>query len=43
MRGGRIVERGAPEQLFRTPAAEYTRELVAAVPNPNPRQRTFRR
>ena len=32
MREGRIVELGAAEQILRTPAHEYTKELLAAVP-----------
>ncbi|AVS94781.1 peptide ABC transporter ATP-binding protein [Paracidovorax avenae] len=32
LREGRIVERGSPEVLFRSPVHPYTRELVAAVP-----------
>jgi ABC-type microcin C transport system duplicated ATPase subunit YejF len=42
MRHGRIVERGSPVDLFARPAEEYTRTLVAAVPNPDPRKRSFR-
>jgi len=42
MHHGRIVERGDPHRLFETPAADYTRTLVAAVPDPDPRRRTFR-
>ncbi len=32
LREGRIVERGTPDVLFRSPGHPYTRELVAAVP-----------
>ncbi|MCH6196369.1 ABC transporter ATP-binding protein [Corynebacterium mastitidis] len=32
MRGGRIVERGDTEQIFRNPAEEYTRNLIDSVP-----------
>ncbi|HWY43461.1 MAG TPA: ATP-binding cassette domain-containing protein [Candidatus Sulfotelmatobacter sp.] len=32
MRAGRIVELGAAEQVLKTPANSYTRELIAAVP-----------
>ena len=43
MHAGRIVERGRPDDLFSRPQAEYTRSLVAAIPHPDPRHRTFRR
>ncbi|MBC3186128.1 ABC transporter ATP-binding protein [Corynebacterium sp. zg-331] len=32
MRGGRIVERGDTERVFRCPEQEYTRNLIDAVP-----------
>jgi peptide/nickel transport system ATP-binding protein len=32
MKDGRVVERGAREQVFRSPADAYTRELIAAAP-----------
>lgn len=32
MRGGRIVETGTPREIFENPGAEYTRELLAAIP-----------
>lgn len=32
MRDGKIVETGATEQIFASPAEQYTRELIAAVP-----------
>jgi peptide/nickel transport system ATP-binding protein len=31
---GRIVETGAPDDLFRAPAHPYTQALVSAIPNP---------
>jgi peptide/nickel transport system ATP-binding protein len=34
MRAGRIVEEGPTEQVLHTPAADYTRELLAAIPRP---------
>ncbi|MEV7966194.1 ABC transporter ATP-binding protein [Sphaerisporangium sp. NPDC088356] len=32
MRAGRIVESGTPREIFEHPRAEYTRELLAAIP-----------
>ena len=32
---GVIVERGRVDDVFRRPQADYTRQLIAAVPNPN--------
>src|ERR1700738_2098650 len=37
MRQGRIVETGALDQILRTPAMEYTRNLLSAVPSLIPR------
>jgi len=34
---GRIVETGAPDDLFRAPAHPYTQALVSAIPNPQAR------
>ena len=39
MRGGEIVEFGHRRQVFETPAHDYTRSLIEAVPTPEPRQR----
>lgn len=39
MRGGRIVEAGPRHQVFEAPREAYTRELMAAVPLPDPRRR----
>ncbi|MCL2535042.1 MAG: ABC transporter ATP-binding protein, partial [Nocardiaceae bacterium] len=36
LRRGRIVETGPVAAVFGTPAAEYTRRLVDAVPVPDP-------
>ena len=39
---GRIVESGSVEQIFEHPAHPYTRALVQAIPDPDPRrQRNF--
>ncbi|MER7003203.1 ATP-binding cassette domain-containing protein [Dactylosporangium sp. NPDC000555] len=37
MAAGQVVERGSVEQIFRTPAEEYTKRLLAATPVPIPR------
>jgi len=34
MRAGRIVEAGPTEQILSAPSADYTRELLAAIPRP---------
>ncbi|MBO0679699.1 ABC transporter ATP-binding protein [Mycolicibacterium sp. S2-37] len=36
---GAVVEQGDSEQIFTTPEHDYTRRLLAAVPQPNPRPR----
>src|SRR6201989_2234345 len=36
MTGGKIVEQGPVEQVFRTPQHPYTRDLLAAEPKPDP-------
>jgi peptide/nickel transport system ATP-binding protein len=35
MRAGKIVEQGPSEQVLGAPQAQYTRELLAAIPHPN--------
>ncbi|MCR6487521.1 ATP-binding cassette domain-containing protein [Amycolatopsis sp. OK19-0408] len=37
LRAGKIVELASSRQLFSAPAHEYTRSLLDAVPNPDPR------
>ncbi len=39
MRAGRIVEAGTRRAVFENPSDPYTRELIAAVPIPDPRNR----
>ncbi|HEV2573604.1 MAG TPA: ABC transporter ATP-binding protein [Beijerinckiaceae bacterium] len=34
MRSGRIVEEGTSQQVLETPKADYTRELIEAIPHP---------
>jgi ABC-type oligopeptide transport system ATPase subunit len=35
---GRVVEEGTTDEVLRTPRNSYTRALLDAVPNPDPRQ-----
>ena len=39
MRRGEIVEEGSVERIFAAPEHDYTRELLAAIPVPDPRRR----
>ena len=39
---GRIVEKGPVDRIFEHPAHPYTRALLQAIPNPDPRQRRDR-
>jgi peptide/nickel transport system ATP-binding protein len=34
MRGGQIVEQGPTKQVMGKPKADYTRDLLAAIPHP---------
>ncbi|GAA3663254.1 dipeptide ABC transporter ATP-binding protein [Microbacterium marinilacus] len=43
MRRGVLVESGPVEQIFSDPQHEYTRELIAAVPDPDPAKVASRR
>ena len=43
MQRGRVVEMGPAEQVYRAPASEYTRQLLAAVPVPDPIEMRRRR
>ncbi len=40
---GKIVEQGLADEVYAAPAAEYTRELLRAVPIPDPRRMRKRR
>jgi peptide/nickel transport system ATP-binding protein len=35
MRAGKIVEEGPTERVLVAPEAQYTRDLLAAIPRPN--------
>jgi peptide/nickel transport system ATP-binding protein len=42
MYNGRIVEEGSRDEIIRTPRHEYTRALLSAVPEADPRGRKQR-
>ena len=42
LRGGRLIELGPVQRVFASPRAEYTRDLLAAVPEPDPSKRFSR-
>jgi len=35
MKAGEIVESGTPAELFENPQADYTKQLLSAIPNPS--------
>jgi len=43
MQLGRIVELGTREQILRDPQQQYTRDLIASVPVPNPAEQSVKR
>jgi ABC-type glutathione transport system ATPase component len=43
MRSGRLVELGDREQVLRQPKEQYTRDLIAAVPVPDPAEQAQKR
>jgi peptide/nickel transport system ATP-binding protein len=43
MHRGKIVEQGPANQILRSPREEYTRQLIAAVPIPDPEEQRKRR
>ncbi len=43
MRDGRLVEVGTRDQILKNPIEEYTKNLISAVPVPNPQEQRIRR
>jgi peptide/nickel transport system ATP-binding protein len=43
MRSGRLIELGSREQVLRSPRERYTKDLIAAVPLPDPVAQRARR
>src|SRR5690606_2062384 len=39
MHRGKLVEEGPADKICTTPDADYTRALISAVPNPDPRNK----
>jgi peptide/nickel transport system ATP-binding protein len=39
MHRGKLVELGAAQEICTAPREEYTRMLISAVPNPDPRNK----
>jgi ABC-type glutathione transport system ATPase component len=43
MQGGKLVEIGTSKEILRTPRQDYTKELIAAVPLPDPKEQAVMR
>jgi peptide/nickel transport system ATP-binding protein len=39
MREGRVVESGAADQVYSAPRHDYTKQLLASIPSPDPDDR----
>jgi ABC-type glutathione transport system ATPase component len=43
MKGGQLVEIGPSDEILRSPTADYTKQLIAAVPLPDPKEQAVMR